>query len=138
MPDATRLLTTVPLDLGLDAAHVADTIEALSNAALACTTCADASLANGAADELHACVRACTTTADVCSLAARVLARAGGYDVPVVRNLLEASAKACATSGEICDQHAAVHKHCRVCEEACRRAEQAVQQLLVNLAATLV
>ena len=138
MPDATRLLTTVPLDVPLDAAHVAEAIEALTNAALACSTCADASLAGGSAEELHACVRACTTTADVCTVAARVLARAGGYDVPVVRNLLEASAKACATSGELCDQHADVHKHCRVCEEACRRAEQGVQQLLVNLAAALV
>jgi hypothetical protein len=138
MPDATRLMTTVPIDLPLDAAHVAEAIEALGNAALACTTCADASLSGGSADELHACVRACTTAADVCNVAARVLARAGGYDVPVLRNLLEAAAKACATCGEICDQHADVHKHCRVCEEACRRAEQGVQQLLVNLAAALV
>ena len=138
MPDATRLMTTVPLDLPLDAAHLADAIEALSGAALACTACADASLGNGDAEELHACVRACITASDVCTAAARVLARAGGYDVPVVRNLLEAAAKACATCGEICDQHADVHKHCRVCEEACRRAEQAVQQLLVNLAAVRV
>jgi hypothetical protein len=137
MPDATRLLTTVPLDLPVDAAHVAEAIESLTNAALACSACADASLSGGTADELHACVRACTTTADVCTVAARVLARAGGYDVPVIRNLLEAAAKACATSGELCDHHAAVHKHCRVCEEACRRAEQGVQQLLVNLAAAL-
>jgi hypothetical protein len=138
MPDATRLMMTVPLDLNLDAAHVADAIEALSGAALACTTCADASLAGGGAEELRTCVRACVTTADVCATTARVLARAGGYDVPVVRNLLEAAAKSCATCGEICDQHGDTHKHCRVCEEACRRCEQAVQQLLVNLAATLV
>ena len=49
MPDATRLLTTVPLDVPLDAAHVAEAIEALTNAALACSTCADASLAGGSA-----------------------------------------------------------------------------------------
>ena len=138
MPDATRLMTTVPLDLPVDAAHLAEAIEALESAALACTTCADASLGNGSAQELHACVRACTTCADVCGVTARVLARAGGYDVPVIRNLLEAAAKACATAGEICDQHGDVHKHCRICEEATRRCEQALQQLLVNLAAAVV
>jgi hypothetical protein len=138
MPDATRLMTTVPIDLPLDTAQVAEAIEALGSAALACTTCADASLAGDSAADLHACIRACTTTADVCGTTSRVLARPGGYDVPVVRNLLEAAAKACATSGELCDLHADHHKHCRVCEEACRRAEQAVQQLLVNLAAAVV
>jgi hypothetical protein len=138
MPDVTRLMTTVPLDLPVDTAHLAEAIEALDSAALACTTCADACLATGHAEELHACVRACITCADVCAVAARVLARAGGYDVPVVRNLLEAAAKACATSGEICDQHGDVHKHCRLCEETTRRCEQALQQLLVNLAAAVV
>ena len=135
MSDATRLLTTVPLDLPLDGTHVAEAIDALRAASLAAVACADASVAEPDAHDLRSCVRACTTTADLCDTAARVLARTGGYDVPVVRNLLEAAAKACATSGEICGSHADVHKHCRLCAEACRRGEQAVQQLLVALAA---
>jgi hypothetical protein len=135
MSDATRLLTTVPLDLPLDGTHVAEAIDALRGAALAAMACADASVGELDADQLRSCVRACTTTADVCDVGARVLSRTGGYDVPVVRNLLEAVAKACATSGEICGGHADVHKHCRLCAEASRRGEQAIQQLLVDLAA---
>ena len=137
MSDATRLVTTAPVDLPLDAAHVAEAIDALRAASLAATTCADACLGERDAADLRACTRACATSADVADVAARALARTGGYDVPVVRNLLEAAAKACATAGEICGTHADVHKHCRLCAEACRRAEQAVQQLLVAMAAVV-
>jgi hypothetical protein len=137
MSDATRLLTTVPVDLPLDGTHLAEAIDALRAAALAATTCADAAVAELDALELRGCVRACTTTSEVCDTTARVLGRAGGYDVPVVRNLLEAAAKACATSAEICGSHADRHKHCRLCAEAGRRGEQAVQQLLAALAAAV-
>jgi hypothetical protein len=135
MSDATRLLTTVHLDLPLDGTQVAEAIDALRAAALTAVTCADASVGELDAEQMRSCVRACTTTADLCDVAARLLSRTGGYDVPVLRNLLEAAAKACATSGEICGSHADVHKHCRLCAEATRRAEQAIQQLLAALAA---
>lgn len=138
MTDATRLLNSVTLDVPVDGAQLAETIDALRSCALACTICADACLGEDDVTEMRSCVRACTTCADICDTAARVLVRTGGYDLPVVRNLLEAAAKACTTCGEICDTHGAVHKHCRLCEEACRRCEQAIQQLLAKLAAAVV
>jgi hypothetical protein len=138
MTDATRLLTTVSLDLPIDGTQVAEAIDALRGCALACTTCADACLGEDHAEEMRSCIRACTTCADLCDVTARLLARTGGYDLPVLRNVLEAAAKACGTCGEICDRHAAVHKHCRLCEEACRRCEQAIQQLLAALAGATV
>jgi len=76
-------------------------------------------------DALRSCALACTTCADACL---------GEDDATEMRSCV----RACTTCGEICDAHGAVHKHCRLCEEACRRCEQAIQQLLAKLAAVVV
>jgi hypothetical protein len=137
MSDATRMLTAVPLELPVAGTSLAEAIDAFTACAMSATTCADACLSERDLDEMRACIRACITCADLCDTSARVLSRTGGYDVPVVRNLLEALAKACSTCSEICEGHAAVHKHCRLCADACRRCEQAAQQLLSSLAAAV-
>ena len=138
MADATRILSTVEVTLPVEANDLAEAIDALGACAAACTACADACLGEPDIEHMRASIRADLACADLCVVTARFLTRTGGYDVPVVRNLLEATTKACSTSGEICEVHAQTHKHCRVCADACRRAEQAVQRLLTQLAAAVI
>jgi uncharacterized membrane protein len=137
MADASRILSTVDAVLPVEANDLAEAIDALSACAVTCTTCADACLGEQDVASMRDCIRACTACADLCATAARALSRTGGYDLPVLRNLLEAVAKACSTCGDTCEGHGEHHKHCRVCAEACRRCEQAVQRVLTGLAASV-
>ena len=131
--DATRMLLATPTHHGLDNAVLAEAIDAITTASQASTACADASL-----DEynLHRdCVNACTTCADVCDVTARLLSRSARWDRTVVWAQVETCAKACSSCASQCEGHSDTSKHCGVCAEACRRAERAIQQLLVAFAA---
>jgi hypothetical protein len=138
MSDASRILTSVDVTLPVDSNDLAEAIDAFTSCAAACTACADACIGEADVEHMRSCIRSSIACADLCEVTARFLARTGGYDIPVVRNLLEATAKACSTCGEICEGHAEMHKHCRVCADACRRCEQAAQRLLTQLAAAIV
>jgi hypothetical protein len=138
MSDASRILTSVDVALPVDANDLAEAIDAFTSCAASCTACADACLSEPDIEQMRSCIRSCIACADLCEVAARLLTRTGGYDIPVVRNLLEAVAKACSTCSEICGSHGEMHKHCRLCADACRRCEQAVQRLLTQLAAAIV
>jgi hypothetical protein len=138
MSDASRIISSVDVTLPVEANDLAEAIDALTNCAAACTACADACLGEEHVDQMRACIRSDLACADLCDVTARFLTRTGGYDIPVVRNLLEATIKACSTCGEICESHADMHKHCRVCADACRRVEQAAQRILTQLAAAIV
>jgi hypothetical protein len=138
MSDASRVLASLDPSLPVEGNDLAEAIDALSACTVACVACADACLGERDVEAMRACIRACTVCADICDVTGRTLARTGGYDIPVVRNLLETVAKACATCAETCEGHGEVHKHCRVCAEACRRVEQATQRVLTALAAAIV
>ena len=138
MSDATRILSAVDVTLPVEANDLAEAIDALTSCAAACIACADACLGEPDVEHMRSCIRADQACADLCEVTARFLTRTGGYDIPVVRNLLEATTKACSTSAEICEGHAQTHKHCRVCADTSRRAEQAVQRLLTQLAAAVI
>jgi hypothetical protein len=127
MSDATRMLLTTPAHHGLDNAILGEAIDAITNCAQTCTSCADACL-----DEYNLrrdCVAACLTCADVCDVAGRLLSRSARWDRTVVASVVEACAKACSACAQHCEEHADTAKHCGVCAEACRRAERACQQL---------
>ena len=138
MADASRILSAVEVTLPVEANDLAEAIDALAACVAASTACADACLGEPDAEHMRSCIRSDLACADLCDVTARFLLRTGGYDIPVVRNLLEATSKACSTSGEICESHADTMKHCRVSADACRRAEHAIQRLLTQLAAAVV
>ena len=133
MSDATRMLLAAPSHHGLDTAVLGEAIDTLAAAAVAAAACADACLDEY--DVRRDCITACTTTSDVASATARVLARSARWDRTVVGSLVDAAAKAVSASAAHCEEHADVAKHCQVCAEDCRRAERACQQLLTALAA---
>jgi hypothetical protein len=83
--------------------------------------------------ELRRCIRSDLDCADVCEATGRVLSRHTGYDANLTRAVLETCATACRTCGDECEQHAAMHEHCRICAEVCRRCEHACRDLLASL-----
>lgn len=128
------MLDTHPKDLGpIDKDILAECIEACFECAQTCTACADACLSEDMVAELTTCIRTDLDCADICETTGRVLSRQTGYDVTLIRSLLEACRTACQACGEECERHADMHEHCKVCAEACRRCEKSCTDLLATL-----
>jgi hypothetical protein len=104
-------------------------IEACFECVVACTSCADADLAEAEVKELVLCIRLCLDCADVCDATGRVLTRQSS-EPQLTRTLLETCLQACGLCAEECERHAHHHEHCRVCAESCRRCERACVDLL--------
>jgi hypothetical protein len=132
MSYARQMLGTYPADLKLDidADLLAGVIDAAAGCAQACDTDTDADLSESHLAEMVVCIRLCLDCADICAATAAVLGRPAAWDTRVVRPLLEACVAICASCGDECERHASRHAHCRVCAEACRRCQQACDELL--------
>lgn len=120
---------------GATGAHVrAEAIKALLDCAQACTACADACLNVPEVAELATCVARCLDCADLCGATWRIASRQTGSEARLLRAGLEACVAACQLCAAECADHAQHHEPCRVCAEACRRAERACGELLHQLA----
>jgi hypothetical protein len=124
MSHATEMLENHPVESDVDERALAAAIEACLDAAMSATTCADACLAEENAAAMARCIRASLDCADVCATTARILSRVSETDWRVVRALIEATAMAAHACAEECERWANEHAHCRICAEACRRAEE--------------
>lgn len=128
MPNVADLLNDHPDNATFDLHELARAIQACVECAAACSTCADACLAEDAVADLRTCIRLDLDCADVCMATARVLARPSpGTDS--WRKLVEACARMCRDCAEECERHVG-HKHCQLCAQICRSCEAACQQLL--------
>jgi hypothetical protein len=133
MTATAQMLTSHPLDIGLDQDKLRTCIEACVECAQVCTACADACLSEKMVGDLTACIGSNLDCADVCETTGRVLTRQTAWNVDVVRALLEACATACLACGDECEQHASMHEHSKVCAASCHRCEQACRDLLAAL-----
>jgi len=129
MSYARQMLDAYPRTV-VDSGVLAATIEALLDCGQACTACADADLSERHVTELVTCIRLNLDCADVCAATASVLSRRPAYDANATRRLVKACIAICRACGDECERHAGMHEHCRVCAEACRRGEQACNELL--------
>jgi hypothetical protein len=130
MSYAEQMLDTYEHTPNLDAGVLAATIEALADCAQACTTDADANLGEQNVAEMVKCIRLCLNCADLCAATAAVASRPAAAEIGVIEPLLAACAAICKSCGDECARHAQMHPHCRVCEGACRRGEQACHELV--------
>ena len=130
MTHTREMLDASPADVPIGASQVAAAIDACLDCFQTCTSCADANLAEKDVADLSKCAALCLTCADVCDATARVLSRPGQWDGPLVHRLLDACVRACTSSAEECQRHAAHHRHCAVCEQACRTCIDACTALL--------
>ena len=108
-------------------------IEACSECAVVCTSCADADLGESDLQELVRCIGLCLDCADVCDATRRIVTRLTVSEVRVVSATVQACVLACRASREECERHAEHHGHCRICGEVCRRCEQASEELLASI-----
>jgi hypothetical protein len=130
MTDTSEILDASPSDVPLGVAAVAAAIDACLNCLQTCTSCSDADLAEDDVAEMRTCIALCLNCADVCQLTARVLSRPAHWDHFVVHRLLQACVRTCTGSAEECARHAKHHRHCAICEKACRACITACSALL--------
>lgn len=109
----------------LHTAELANLIQAAIECAAACEACADACLEEE--QDMTRCIRSDLDTADIAAATAKVVGRAGRSGAPWL-DQVRVLQKAAVNCAEECEKHDT--EHCAVCAQACRRAEQACQDLL--------
>jgi hypothetical protein len=112
---------------------LAECMEACAACEIACFGCADACLAETDLVALRRCIRLNLDCADVCGVTLRLLARSIDADAKLLRAVVEACARACATCGAECHLHENDHEHCRLCAEACRQCAERCGRVLRDL-----
>jgi hypothetical protein len=128
-----EMLETHPQPGGEDLDRRARCIEACSECAATCISCADADLGESHVQMMVPCIRHCLDCADLCQTTGRIVTRQTAPDVAVLRATVQACVAACRACREECERHAEHHEHCRLCAEACARCEQACGDLLASL-----
>jgi hypothetical protein len=101
--------------------------------AQACTSCADACLAEPMVAELRQCIRLNLDCADLCLTTATIANRRTGSNQEVIRKMLDACIAACVVCARECERHAATHEHCRICAESCNGCERRCQSALQSM-----
>ncbi len=124
------VIRSAPQQLTVDAALVAAAIDAATACTVVCTACASACLSESDVEGMATCVRDDLDCADLCGVTARHLARLNASDRQLTTSLLAACIEACVQCAASCAPHREHHEHCRLCEEAALRCEQACQALL--------
>ncbi|MFD0853897.1 four-helix bundle copper-binding protein [Actinomadura adrarensis] len=135
MTNTVQMLETYPAEIGLERQQLAKVIDTLTNCAQTCTACADACLSESADElpRLARCIRDNLDCADICTTTSSVLSRHTGYDARVTHAQVQAAIQATKTCGDSCQEHAEHHEHCRICAQACRETEQALNDLLPHV-----
>src|SRR5688572_11600746 len=117
MQTVGAMIGSHPAETGIDRGLLSRAVDLMLACSVACTTCADACLAEEGIADLVPCVRLCGDCADVCAAAARVMARQTAYAGEVSRAVVEACLVACRACERECAQHEEMHEHCRVCAQ---------------------
>jgi hypothetical protein len=130
MSHTKEMLDASPSGVPLSSDDVAAAIDACLRCLQACTSCADADLAERDLESLSRCVALCVGSADVCDVTARFLSRPAHWEPLVVHGLLRACVRSCTDSADECAKHAHHHRHCAICEKVCRACAYACQALL--------
>jgi len=113
-------------------------IESSFTCAGTCTTCADACLSERNIEGLLACIRQNLDCAAICLATGSVAARSKvGASRQVLESQLNLCIAACRACGDECHRHAATHRHCRVCAEACDDCARACTDMLAALRAVV-
>ena len=113
--------------------NLIDAIDELYACAQACTSCADACVAEEMVGHLRQCIRLNLDCADVCVAAATIASRRTGSNEELIRSMLAACVTACRVCGGECRGHAKMHEHCRHCADACDRCEEACDKAIASL-----
>lgn len=125
-----EMISTHPDVQGNTADALLKFIEEAYACAQACTSCADACLAEDMVADLRQCIRLNLDCADICAATGAMASRRTGSNEAVLAAAIKACAEACNRCAEECEKHAGKHEHCRICAECCRRCATACNDAL--------
>lgn len=98
-------------------------IQACSNCAIVCETCASAFLREDDVKMMARCIELDRDCADICYMAATLMARESEY----AKQFCALCATICRACGEECAKHEA--QHCQACAEACMRCAEECERM---------
>ncbi|MEV6958679.1 Rho termination factor N-terminal domain-containing protein [Streptomyces sp. NPDC051207] len=130
-----KLLDAYPAETGMPPRLLGEAVDKLYECAGVCLTCADAAAAEQDPEKIVMsikCVRLDNDCADLCTVAARILARQTGYDAPTTMAVIEATRtvlRASADAGEEFKDTTYFELSARACRETERLLGKLVEQM---------
>ncbi len=127
-----QMLEAYPAETGMPPQLLAQAVDKLYECAGACLACADAASAEQDPQTIAMsmkCMRTDHDAADLCTVAARVLARQTGYDSPTTMAVIEATRAALRASSDACEEFKDI-RYCALSAKACRETEKLLAQLV--------
>lgn len=98
-------------------------IEACSNCAIVCQTCATACLHEDNVKMMARCIALDMDCADICAMATAAMARNSEF----AKEICKLCATICRACGEECGKHE--HDHCQECAKACMACAEACEKM---------
>jgi hypothetical protein len=102
-------------------------IRACFNAGQACITCADACVSGQDSTELLRVIRLNCDCSDICIATGKTLSRLYNPDWNTLRAQMRSCLQAVQDTAALCQEHARMHEHCRICADSCRTCETAMK-----------
>jgi len=127
-----KLLDAYPAETGMPPRLLGEAVDKLYECAGVCLTCADAAAAEQDPDKIVMsikCVRLDNDCADLCTVAARVLARQTGYDAPTTMAVIEATRTVLRASADAAEEFEEI-PYFALSAKACRETEKLLEQLI--------
>jgi len=112
---------------------ILECLRTCSECSIACIGCADACMAEDAVADLRECIRVNLDCADLAATTGAVIARLTKPQKAPVKALLNATIESCHSCAQVCENHAAMHEHCKACAECCHSCAHACTALLETM-----
>jgi hypothetical protein len=122
----TKMMDMMSMNMpGMDMKMMQDCMEACSAAEQASIMCADA--ASG--DQMAKMASMCANTADLCNSMMRMMMRPMGFDMAVMKAMLDTTAMMCRACAEQCMMHASMSDDAKMCAQVCDNCATACEAL---------
>lgn len=126
-----KLLDAYPAETGMPPRLLGEAVDKLYECAGVCLTCADAAAAEQDPEKIVMsikCVRLDNDCADLCTVAARILARQTGYDAPTTMAIIEATRTVLRASADAAEEFKGT-RYFELSAKECRETEQMLGRL---------
>jgi hypothetical protein len=133
-----KLLDAYPAETGMPPRLLGDAVDKLYECAGVCLTCADAAAAEQDPEKIVMsikCVRLDNDCADLCTVAARILARQTGYDAPTTMAVIEATRTVLRASADAGEEFKGT-PHFDLSAKACRETERLLGELAEKMSSS--
>ncbi|WP_406725064.1 Rho termination factor N-terminal domain-containing protein [Streptomyces sp. GD-15H] len=133
-----KLLDAYPAETGTPPRLLGEVVDKLYECAGVCLTCADAAAAEQDPEKIVMsikCVRLDNDCADLCTVAARILARQTGYDAPTTMAVIEATRIVLRASADAGEEFKGT-LYFDLSAKACRETEQLLGRLVEQMSSS--